>query len=224
MKVLVLKLYTILIKIFLRYTHLSNTILFLSKIKIESNNVFSADNAKISRTSIIVTGIDNEVYLRGCLYKTDIRINGVGCKVILSSDVIMNHTKLVINGNNCIIDIGEESTFGGSYIVCMGNGNYVKIGKGCMFAEQVELWASDSHPIFNSNGIIINPSKPIVIGNHVWLGKYSKIMKGVVVGDNSIVGMNSLVTRDIDPNSLNVGSPSIKIKENINWDRKFIRC
>lgn len=224
MKTLILKLYTKIIKIFLRNTHFSNTLLFLSKIKIENNNTFNADNAKINRTSIIINGIDNEVYLRGELYKTKIRINGVGCKLLLSPNVVMNNTELVVIGNNCIVCIGDGSTFGGSYIVCMGNGNYVNIGKECMFAEKVELWASDSHPIFNSNGIVINPSKPIVIGNHVWLGKYSKIMKGVVVGDNSVVGMNSLVTKDIEPNSLNVGSPSIKIKEDINWDRKFIRC
>lgn len=224
MKTLILKLYTKIIKIFLRNTHLCNTQLFLSKIKVENKNIFNADNAKINRTSIIINGIDNEVYLKGGLYKTSIRINGVGCKLILYPNVNMNNTEIVINGNNCIVCIGYGSTFGGSYIVCMGNGNSVNIGEECMFAEKVELWASDSHPIFNSNGIVINPSKPIVIGNHVWLGKYSKVMKGVAIGDNSVVGMASLVTKDIEPNSLNVGSPSIKIKEDINWDRKFIRC
>lgn len=224
MKTFILKLYTKLKLLFLENTNLNNTILFLSKIKIGNKNILNAENARINRTTIIVEGIDNEIILEGSIYKSIIRIRGVGCKVLLSSKVAMNNTELVINGNNCTFSIGEGSTIGGSYIVCMGINNYIVIGKECMFAEKIELWASDTHPIFDLNGNVINKSKPIVIGNHVWLGKYAKIMKGVIIGDNSVIGMNSLVTKNIDPYSLNVGSPSTKIKDNINWNRSFIKC
>lgn len=224
MKTLILKLYTKLIKIFLRNIHFNDTILFLSKISIDNKNILNAYNAKINKTSIIIRGVDNEVHLGGMLYRTNIRINGVGCKIVLSDRTALNNTEIIINGNNCTFFIGEGSTIGGSYVVCMGNRNYITIGEECMFAENIELWASDTHPIFDSNGVLINPSKPIIIGNHVWLGKYSKIMKGVTIGDNSVVGMNTLVTKDIESNSLNVGCPSKLIARGINWKREFINC
>lgn len=224
MKDWILKIQTRAVGLFIRNCRLQDAILLLAKIDVGDKNVLKANNANINRSSIFIRGYDNEVILEGSLYKTKIRINGIGCKVIVSPKVVLNYTELVMNGNNCTFLIGEASTIGGAYIVCMGNDNYINIGKECMFAENIEIWSSDSHPVFNSDSIIINPSRPIIIGNHVWLGKHAKIMKGVVIGDNAVIGMDALVTKDIEPNSLNVGSPSKKIKGDINWDRNFIRC
>ena len=104
----------------------------------------------------------------------------------------------------------------------MGEHNSIIIGNECMFAEDIEIWNTDSHPILDYHGKLLNPSKPIHIGNHVWCGKHSKILKGVTIGDNAIIGMQSIVTKDIFPNTLNVGIPAKVIRENINWDRHFI--
>jgi acetyltransferase-like isoleucine patch superfamily enzyme len=104
----------------------------------------------------------------------------------------------------------------------MGLNNYIKIGENCMFAENIELWASDSHPIYNIDNILINPSKPINIGNSVWVGSKSTILKGVSIGSGSIVGMSSVVTKNIEPGTINVGNPIRCIKTNIHWEREFI--
>lgn len=58
-------------------------------------------------------------------------------------------------------------------------------------------------------------SKPIRIGNHVWLGMNVVVMPGVSIGDNVIIGANSVVTTDIPPNSVAAGIPCkvIKTKE-----------
>ena len=104
-----------------------------------------------------------------------------------------------------------------------GNSNSIVIGRECMFAENVEIWSSDTHPIFTKDSeTIINPSKPVSIGNHVWLGKYVIVLKGVTIDDDAVVGMRSLVTRNIEGNSLNVGIPTMQIRRNINWKRDFI--
>ena len=92
-----------------------------------------------------------------------------------------------------------------------------------MFSEDIDVWNSDSHPIFNAEGEVINPSRPIHIGNHVWVGKRVKILKGITIGDNAVIGMDSLVTKDIEPNTLNAGSPAVIVKRNINWERSFIK-
>ena len=46
------------------------------------------------------------------------------------------------------------------------------------------------------------------IGNHVWIGKRAIILKGVTIGDGSIVGMGAVVTKDVPSNSLAVGNPA----------------
>lgn len=71
----------------------------------------------------------------------------------------------------------------------------------------------------------------VVIGNDVWIGENVVILGGVKIGDGAIIGANSIVTKNIEPYSINVGNPAKKIKyrfsrENIEllekikwWDR-----
>jgi len=55
-------------------------------------------------------------------------------------------------------------------------------------------------------------SKPVHIGKNVWLGEQVCILPGVTIGDGSIVGANSVVTRDIPPNSIAAGNPARVIR------------
>lgn len=85
-----------------------------------------------------------------------------------------------------------------------------------MIAENVEIWNSDTHVITYQGGYLNNDS-PIQIHNHVWLGKGVTVLKGVVIGENAIVGMKSLVTKNINPNTINAGIPSKEIRDQVNW-------
>lgn len=91
-----------------------------------------------------------------------------------------------------------------------------------MLAEYVDIWATDTHGIYDNQENLINSSAPIVIGKHVWLGKWVSILKGVSIGDGAVVGMKALVTKSIATKTLNVGSPAQVIKKDINWERGFI--
>lgn len=59
--------------------------------------------------------------------------------------------------------------------------------------------------------------QPIRIGDRVWLGANVVVMKGVTIGNNSIIGMNSVITNDIPENSVAVGSPA-KVIRKLNED------
>ena len=64
----------------------------------------------------------------------------------------------------------------------------------------------------------VNDSQDIFIGNHVWFCQDTKIVKGVKLGNNTIVGANSLVSKSIkEDNVIVAGNPAIIVK-NIDWD------
>ena len=152
-------------------------------------------------TNINIVGNNNQVSLNGCSGILSLTLRGDYCKVI----------------------IGKDSTMEDCYMVCMGQKNSITIGNDCMFSGKVEIWNSDTHLITDMEGNSINPSKPISIGNHGWLGKGVKILKGVTIGHNSVIGMGSIVTKHIMDNSIAAGNPAKTIKNNVKWEKGFIK-
>lgn len=76
-----------------------------------------------------------------------------------------------------------------------------------MVGSQTEIMDNDWH------GIDGNPvkTKPIHIGKHVWIGVRCIILKGVTIGDCSIVGAGSVVTQSIPPNTIFAGNPARQV-------------
>ena len=56
------------------------------------------------------------------------------------------------------------------------------------------------------------PTKPIIIGNNVWIGESVIILPGIKVGDGCIIGAGAVVTKDLDRQSIYAGNPARKIK------------
>jgi acetyltransferase-like isoleucine patch superfamily enzyme len=199
------------------------SIVFFSKFRLKKTNKIDLYRAVVEKSSITIDGKNNQIFFKGNLSASKINIWGSSNQIIIHPNVKLNKSTLIIRGNNINLVIGKGSTFGSMYLVCMGENNYIKIGENCMFAENINLWASDSHPIYNIENQLINHSKPITIGNDVWVGSNCTILKGVNIGNNSILGMSSFVTKNIEPATLNVGSPSRCIKSNVRWVREFIQ-
>lgn len=87
----------------------------------------------------------------------------------------------------------------------------ITIGDDAMIGPNVSLITS-GHPLPPSErrgGII---AKPIVIGSNVWIAAGATIIGGVRVGENSVVGAGSVVTRDVPPNTLVAGNPARVIR------------
>jgi maltose O-acetyltransferase len=89
----------------------------------------------------------------------------------------------------------------------------IVIGEDCQIGPNVQL-LTPVHPLeAQPRKDRLEAARPITIGNNVWLGGGAIICPGVSIGDDSVIGAGAVVTRDIPPRSLAVGSPARVIRE-----------
>jgi acetyltransferase-like isoleucine patch superfamily enzyme len=86
----------------------------------------------------------------------------------------------------------------------------VSIGKRCLIGDSVVIQDSNYHEIEEGAGV---KAKPVLIGNNVWIGRNSIILPGVEIGDHSVVGAGSVVTKSVPPRSVVAGNPARIIRE-----------
>ena len=105
----------------------------------------------------------------------------------------------------------------GSYValspgVRIKSASSVKIGDSCVIAENVYITDADWHGIYER---IYPPGEmaPVEIGNNVWISDRATVLKGVRIGDNSIVAAGAVVTSDVPPDTIVGGVPS----RSANW-------
>jgi acetyltransferase-like isoleucine patch superfamily enzyme len=170
----------------------------------EGNKVYISEGVKIDNAVIHIRGNNNSIKFGNNCYV------GQGCSFWME-------------GDNITIEIGANCTFTQyNHFCAQENDVSIILGNDCMISNHVIIRTSDSHPIYNEVGERINPAASVVIGNHVWIAPESKVFKGVHIGDGCIIGSNTLVTKDIEPNSLAVGVPAKVVKVNIHWTRESL--
>lgn len=153
-------------------------------------------------------------------FKTIISI-GSG-KLVLKGSCIIGRGSCIFLDNNAIVKIGDCFSCSGN-LRLIGCKN-ISIGDDCMFSWDITILDSDNHPIFDENGIRLNPPKPVHIGNHVWLGCNVTILKGTHVADNSVVTACTNITSNCKtPNAiyLNANSKVESVRKNINWIKDY---
>ena len=195
--------------------------------------------------SYVKYGIFGPMSCRGAfLNHVKIQVKGKNCKIIIGRRTRLNHSVISLRGNNCTlcikgsttminnvlldmyrddstITIGTSFTMEGGRIESM-DGKDIKIGDNCMFSRDVEICNGDNHPIFAVDHAEerLNPSSDVVIGNHVWLGANVRVLKGVHIADDVIVGADALVSGELDTtHSVYMGIPARVFKTGLQWRR-----
>lgn len=188
------------------------TIFFISKNVRKSNiqlaNVVMGQNCAVDSSAIFTTTGNGQIGLDGDNYV----------------------------GRNAEIGTGETIKIGyGTSIQdrCIILGD-IEIGKYCLFSLNVHLSSGRHYYNFrpeyyikDQDALVMSDkelskkhSQKIVIGDDCWLGINSVVMPGIKIGRGSVIGANSVVTKDIQPFSIAVGAPAKVIKKRLNFSPK----
>lgn len=101
--------------------------------------------------------------------------------------------------------IGEKVFFNFNCVVL--DVTYVTIGARTLFGPNVQIYTA-THPIdYKERATGLEYSKPIVIGEDVWVGGSAVICPGVTIGDRTVIGAGSVVTKDIPSDVFAAGNP-----------------
>lgn len=129
----------------------------------------------------------------------------LGCWIKYAGET---YTPSLTIGNNC--NVGEHT-----HITSI---NKITIGDGLLTGRYVYI-GDNSHGGLSKGEANIPPIRrklvskgEVVIGNNVWIGDKATILAGVTIGDNVIVGANSVVTKDVPSNTMVAGTPARIIK------------
>ena len=125
----------------------------------------------------------------------------------------IENSKIIIDKNTSV----ESCT-----ITSIHSDTFVEVGKNCMFASDINLYNTDSHPVFDlETKKIINIVRGIKIGEHCWLGKNVTILKNTEIANDCIIGWGAVVSgKHKEEHCAIAGNPAKIVKRNITWDTK----
>ena len=113
---------------------------------------------------------------------------------------------------DAVIHIGRDTALSNNVtIVAL---QQVWIGSRCLIGDNVSLADSDFHNIEPAKRHDASvQSSPVRLGDNVWLGSRASVLKGVSIGDNTVVAAGSVVTRSIPPNVVAAGVPARVVRK-----------
>lgn len=189
----------------------------------DNNVVVLSSEAKLNISSEDFLEMDDKavIYLEGTLTLGKNRTGKNGRSSILRMD---KDSVLQTNGNFSFYYGADIVLFQGAKLI-LGRNSYInsdckircrkeiRIGDGCAISHDFTVMDSDFHRI-NGKDMI----ESVVIGDHVWIGTRVTVLKGITIGDGSIIAAGSVVTKDIPARCMAAGVPARVIKEDVEWE------
>ena len=192
-----------------------------NKFKIKGENTVKIEGLQ-KRGNVCIKGNGNSLLIKKpkCNMDFTCLILGNNNKVIIEDGCVIKNLNICIEEDDNEIIIKKDTMICGKTDMFCLEKTKIIVGESCMFSTNVYLTTSDRHSILNEQGNRINRPADIIVGDHVWLGYASTLLKGAQVGKNSIVGSSAVLTKKYEKNNcILAGSPAKVVKENINWDK-----
>lgn len=170
--------------------------------------------------------------LQGCRVGNDLRTTGqIRVKARSTGDIIIgDHVRLLAGWRSNRVGLSspvvlhtweggriEIGDFTGASAVVISSRSGVKIGKHCNIGGNVRIFDHDFHALDaevrrGPRGCDDCATKPITIGDDVFIGAQSIILKGVTIGDRAVIGAGSVVTKDVPADCIAAGNPAVMVK------------
>lgn len=182
--------------------------------------------------------MDNEIIGKVTYKNAKIEFKGNHNIFICKDELTLKDCNIRFTGSNSVIYI-DKNNYPISINMRVGNDSVIYIGKKCYTNKTSHIYATerknviigdeillsfdsyfrtaDPHIIYDCNTKErINFSKSILVGDKVWIGQQSLLLKGTIIGSGSIIGGHSVVSNKIiKSNSLYAGNPAKKIREQV---------
>ncbi len=166
-------------------------------------------------------------------YSAEVRKERLDERITIGKNSVLS-CHIVLERDVGKVTIGHDTYIGGSKIICAENidiGNNVLVSWGCTIIDH------DSHPVdwrlraddvrnwregLLAGGLVeasrlknwdVVDKAPIRIFDKAWIGMNATILKGISIGEGSVVAAGSIVTRDVPPWTLVAGNPARVIKD-----------
>ena len=128
-----------------------------------------------------------------------------------------------VNGSCCV---GDFTLMNGALVMAEER---IEIGSHCLISWNVGIADSDFHPLAPAQRIVdahaLAPffkdrpprpklrTAPVIISDNVWIGMNAIILKGVSIGENSVVAAGAVVTKSVPANTVVAGNPAVTVRE-----------
>jgi len=189
-------------------------------------NMLEANGVTFTCVTLDIIGDRNQIVIGegSVLCNLRIRIRGSDNRIELGKNCRLTQSgQFWIEDDHCLLMIGEHTTMVECSMAATEPGSKMIVGQDCMFANDIDIRTGDSHTLLDvSTGQRINFARDVTIHDHVWIAAHSVILKGVSIGENSVVASGTVVTCSCEPGSILAGNPAKVIKTGVNWKRERI--
>jgi acetyltransferase-like isoleucine patch superfamily enzyme len=186
-------------------------------------NVFTADGARLSGVNVDIIGDNNliEIGSGSTLNNVQFRLRGSGHKIEFGKNCrISRGAVLWFEDQDGVLQVGPGTTMVEVHIAVTENSS-VSIGEDCMLANDIDIRTGDSHSVIDmQTGERLNFAGDVLIGRHVWIAPHTVVLKGVNIGENSIIATGSVVTKSCESSVIVGGNPAKVIKTGVSWKRE----
>jgi len=197
----------------------------LNRIKGKSGLKIQWSGAFCKHFKIVNHGKNNKIMIgKGCRFRDcTMEIYGDNNQIVIANDCV-GHGLEIWTSEGSQVEIQEHSHFAGKSHLAATEGKMISIGERCLFASEIVFRTGDSHSMLDLSGKRLNFAQNIHVGNHVWVGQHATVLKGTIIGNDCIVGINSLLTgKEYDSNCVIAGSPAKVIKRDVTWHHDLIQ-
>lgn len=196
---------------------LKNVRLYKTRIKIDDGSyLILNDESYLDNVEITIKGKNNRVVIgKNTKITGKIEVKSDGSLIEIGDNSNIDSEIIIFSGDNNIVSIGKSVKIYQAKFSSSFDNNFIKIGDECLISNSI-IRNNDAHKIYK-NELLINKGKGIEIKSRVWLAANTIVLKGVTINSGNVIGIGSIVTKNIIcENSIIVNGERV-IKQNIQW-------